>query len=67
MQASSRRRHETAAAYANQAFTKPGLAHWGDAAQSEYAIGFICDLGAPGLRFICRRAWPPAHRPRTTR
>ncbi|WP_353175122.1 4-hydroxyphenylacetate 3-hydroxylase family protein [Delftia acidovorans] len=47
-------KYETAAAYANQAFTKPGLAHWGDAAQSEYAIGFICDLGAPGLRFICR-------------
>ena len=45
-------KYETAAAYANQAFTKPGLAHWGDAAQSEYAIGFICDLGAPGLRFI---------------
>lgn len=45
---------ETAAAYANQAFTKPSVAHWGDAAISDHALGFICDLGAPGLKFICR-------------
>ncbi len=45
---------ETAAAYANQAFTKPTIANWGDAAYSDYAVGFICDLGSPGLKFICR-------------
>jgi 4-hydroxyphenylacetate 3-monooxygenase len=45
---------ETAAAYANQAFTKPTIANWGDDALSDYAVGFICDLGAPGLKFICR-------------
>ena len=45
---------ETAAAYANQAFTKPTIANWGDAAYSDYAVGFICDLGSPGLNFICR-------------
>jgi 4-hydroxyphenylacetate 3-monooxygenase len=45
---------ETAAAYANQAFTKPTIANWGDAALSDYAVGFICDQGAPGLKFICR-------------
>lgn len=45
---------ETAAAYANQAYTKPTIANWGDAALSAYAVGFICDLGAPGLKFICR-------------
>ena len=45
---------ETAAAYANQAFTKPTIANWGDAAYSDYALGFICDLGSPGLKFICR-------------
>lgn len=45
---------ETAAAYANQAFTKPTIANWGDDALSDYAVGFICDLGSPGLRFICR-------------
>ena len=45
---------ETAAAYANQAFTKPTIADWGDAAQSDYAVGFICDLSAKGLTFVCR-------------
>lgn len=45
---------ETAAAYANQAFTKPTIANWGDEALSDHAVGFICDLGAPGLKFICR-------------
>ena len=45
---------ETAAAYANQAFTKPTIANWGTAAMSDYAVGFVCDLGSPGLSFICR-------------
>lgn len=47
-------KYETAAAYANQAFTKPTIANWGDQAMSDYAVGFICDLGTPGLKFICR-------------
>jgi 4-hydroxyphenylacetate 3-monooxygenase len=47
-------KYETAAAYANQAFTKPTIANWGDAALSDYAVGFICDLGAANLKFICR-------------
>ena len=47
-------KYETAAAYANQAFTKPTMANWGDAAYSDYAVGFICDLGSPNLKFICR-------------
>jgi len=45
---------ETAAAYANQAFTKPTIANWGNDALSDYAVGFVCDLGSPGLKFICR-------------
>ena len=45
---------ETAAAYANQAFTKPTIANWGNAALSDYAVGFICDFNSPGLKFICR-------------
>jgi 4-hydroxyphenylacetate 3-monooxygenase len=45
---------ETAAAYANQAFTKPTIANWGNSAYSDYAVGFICDLGSPGLKYICR-------------
>lgn len=47
-------KYETAAAYANQAFTKPTIANWGNAAMSDYAVGFICDLGSPGLKFLCR-------------
>lgn len=47
-------KYETAAAYANQAFTKPTIANWGNSAYSDYAVGFICDLNAPNLKFICR-------------
>ena len=47
-------KYETAAPYANQAFTKPTIANWGSAAMSEYAVGFVCDLGSPNLKFICR-------------
>ncbi len=47
-------KYETAAAYANQAFTKPTIANWGDAELSDYAVGFICDLGSPGIKMICR-------------
>jgi 4-hydroxyphenylacetate 3-monooxygenase len=45
---------ETAAAYANQAFTKPTIANWGTDTMSDYAVGFILDMGSPGLKFICR-------------
>jgi 4-hydroxyphenylacetate 3-monooxygenase len=45
---------ETAAAYANQAFVKPTIGDWGSDAFSEYAVGFIADMGAPGIRHICR-------------
>ena len=47
-------KYETAAAYANQAFTKPTIANWGNDALSDYALGFICDLNSPNLKFICR-------------
>ena len=47
-------KYETAAAYANQAFVKPTIANWGNAALSDYAVGFICDLASPNLKFICR-------------
>src|SRR6266704_2258415 len=47
-------KYETAAAYANQAFTKPTIANWGDAKLSDYAVGFVCDLGSPNLKCICR-------------
>ena len=47
-------KYETAAAYANQAFVKPTIANWGDDKLSDYALGFICDMGAPGMKHICR-------------
>ncbi len=62
---------ETAAAYANQAFTKPTIANWGEAALSPYAVGFICDLSAPGLKILCRpglaRSADPADAPLSSR
>lgn len=47
-------KYETAAAYANQAFTKPTIANWGSQELSDYALGFVCDLNSPRLKFICR-------------
>lgn len=53
-------KYETAAAYANQAFTKPTIANWGDSKLSDYALGFICDLNSPNLKFICRTGFAGA-------
>src|SRR3954453_22040530 len=47
-------KYETAAAYSNQAFTKPTIANWGDSELSEYAVGFIVDMGSRGMKHICR-------------
>ena len=47
-------KYETAAAYANQAFVKPTIANWGDDKLSDYAVGFIVQMGAPGMKHICR-------------
>lgn len=45
---------ETAAAYANQAFVKPTIANWGDDQLSDYAVGFIAQMGAAGMKHVCR-------------
>jgi len=47
-------KYETGAAYAHQAFVKPTIANWGDARFSDYALGFMCPMGAKGLKHICR-------------
>lgn len=47
-------KYETAAPYANQAFVKPTIANWGNDELSDYAVGFIMDMGSPGLKYICR-------------
>ncbi|MFB6678110.1 4-hydroxyphenylacetate 3-hydroxylase family protein [Streptomyces sp. NPDC056390] len=64
-------KYETAAAYSNQAFTKPTIANWGDSELSDYALGFIADMGSPGLKYICRTGFagtkPPADYPVSSR
>ena len=45
---------ETAAAYANQAFVKPTIGDWGKEELSDYAVGFIVDMAARGVKHICR-------------
>jgi 4-hydroxyphenylacetate 3-monooxygenase len=45
---------ETAAPYANQAFVKPTIGDWGQEELSDYAVGFIVQMGAPGIKHICR-------------
>jgi len=45
---------ETAAAYANQAFVKPTIGDWGDDKLSDYAVGFVADMAASGVKHICR-------------
>lgn len=47
-------KYETAAAYSNQGFLKPTIANWGDAKLSEYALGVIMRMDAPGVKHICR-------------
>lgn len=45
---------ETAAAYANRAYTKPTIADWMTGDQSAHAVAFMCNLSSPGLKFLCR-------------
>src|SRR4051794_15981757 len=47
-------KYETAAAYSNQAFAKPTIANWGDSELSDYAVGFIVEMGSRGMKHICR-------------
>ena len=47
-------KYETAAAYADQAFLKPTIANWGDETYSDYALGCIVRMNAPGVKHICR-------------
>jgi 4-hydroxyphenylacetate 3-monooxygenase len=48
---------ETAAAYANQAFCKPTIGEWNNEVLSDYAVGFLADMGAPGIRHLCRSSF----------
>lgn len=56
-------KYETAAAYSNQAFTKPTIANWGESELSDYALGFMLDMGSPGLKYICRTGFAGGSKP----
>ncbi len=47
-------KYETAASYSNQAFLKPTIANWGNSELSDYALGCIVHMNAPGVKHICR-------------
>ena len=47
-------KYETAASYSNQAFLKPTIANWGNSEMSDYALGCIVKMNAPGVKHICR-------------
>ena len=47
-------KYETAAAYADQAFLKPTVGAWANEKLSDYALGCIVKMGAPGVKHICR-------------
>jgi 4-hydroxyphenylacetate 3-monooxygenase len=47
-------KYETAASYADQAFLKPTIASWADEQLSDYAVGCIVKMGAPGVKHLCR-------------
>ena len=60
-------KYETAAAYANQAFLKPTIANWARSKLSEYALGCIVKMDAPGVKHICRPSLSAARRRATIR
>ena len=47
-------KYETAAAYADQAYLKPTVGAWSSEKLSDYAVGCIVKMGAPGVKHICR-------------
>lgn len=50
-------KYETAAAYADQAFLKPTVGAWSSEKLSDYAVGCIVKMGAPGVKHICRTSF----------
>jgi 4-hydroxyphenylacetate 3-monooxygenase len=47
-------KYETAAGYADQAFLKPTVGAWTNEKLSDYAVGCIVKMGAPGVKHIAR-------------
>jgi len=57
-------KYETAAAYADQAFLKPTVGAWSNEKLSDYAVGGIVEMGAPGVKQICRSSFAGRTDPR---
>ena len=47
-------KYETASGYADQAFLKPTVGAWTNEKLSDYAVGGIVKMGAPGVKHIAR-------------
>src|SRR5262245_20214922 len=47
-------KYETASGYADQAFLKPTVGAWTNETLSDYAVGCIVKMGAPGVKHIAR-------------
>ena len=47
-------KYETASGYADQAFLKPTVGAWSNEKLSDYALGGIVKMGAPGVKHIAR-------------
>ncbi len=56
-------KYETASAYADQAFLKPTFGAWANDKLSDYAVGCIVKMGAPGVKHICRGGFAGRGRP----
>jgi 4-hydroxyphenylacetate 3-monooxygenase len=56
-------KYETAAPYADQAFLKPTFGAWVNDKLSNYAVGGIVRMGAPGVKHICRGGFANRGRP----
>lgn len=47
-------KYVTAAVCAHRALVLPSITDWAQDDLTDHALGFLCDLDAPGLTFICR-------------
>lgn len=52
-------KYETAAGYADQAFLKPAVGAWTNEKLSDYAVGGIIKMGAPGVKHFARSGFAP--------
>ncbi len=59
-------KYETASGYADQAFLKPTVGAWTNEKLSDYAVGGIVKMGAPGVKHIARSGFAGAAPARPT-